>query len=364
VAATRATSAAPAAAERYFDALSAAYAEAAGRTAAIDYTLAVGRWTIHLAFAGDELLDVVVPALAEAKPAEPVNPTATIRIFDSESTGVDVPPFTWRPVDLKQRGEVDGYNDDRFRTIYHGDVLADDGGFDALSMFDEARRTGVFWVSSRERCHWWERAEPLRASLHWALNGETRYLVHAAGVGDERGVVLLAGAGGAGKTTTTVASILAGLSFVGDNYALVSLDETPTAHCVYRNIKLRLGTLELLPEVWDAVERRDVEEGEKHIVDVGRWRPRQVASGLPVRAVVVPRVIGHGETRMVPSSPIQALAALAPTTVYQLPHNGGALSAMAELVRRVPTFTLELGGEVADGPAAIRELVDAQAGAP
>jgi hypothetical protein len=362
LAATPGTSAAPAEAERYFSDLKAAFDSAASRTGAIDYTLTVGPWTVGLTFAGDELLDVVVPALGDVKPASAVDPSATLCIFDSASTGVDVPPFAWRPVDLRPRGEVAGYNDDRFRTIYHGDVLREDGGFDALSMFDEAERTGVFWVSSLDRVDWWERAEPLRSALHWALGGERRHLAHAAGVGDERGAVLLAGAGGAGKTTTTVACLLDGLQFVGDNYVLLSQEGAPVVHGIYHNVKLRPATLELLPELASAVRTFDVEEGEKLIVDVGRWRPAQVASGLPVRALLVPEVRGHGETRVVPASPVETLLALAPTTIYQLPNNGGALSAMSELVRQVPTFRLELGGDVADGPAAIRELLDSEAG--
>jgi len=252
---------------------------------------------------------------------------------------------------------VEGYNDDRFRTLYHGDVLDEEGGFDALSMFDAESRTGVFWVSNVARVHWWERAEPLRASLHWALNGDGRNLVHAAAVGDESGVVLIAGKGGAGKTTTTIASVLDGMRFVGDNYVLASFEPEPVVHALYRNVKLRPGTLELLPELESAVDSLDIEEGEKYIVDVGRWRPEQVVSGVPVRAVVVPEVIGSGETRVVPTSGIEALLALAPTTIYQLPHNGGALGAMADLARTVPTFRLKLGGDVHGGPAAIRDLL-------
>src|SRR2546429_207421 len=82
----------------------------------------------------------------------------------------------------------------------------------------------------------------------------------ASTVGDERGAVLLAGAGGAGKTTTTVACLLDGLQFVGDNYVLLSQEAAPTVHGIYHNVKLRPGTLELLPELASAVNTHDVEE--------------------------------------------------------------------------------------------------------
>jgi hypothetical protein len=345
-------------AELYFTALQAAFAEAQARTQAREYTLAVGPAALRLAFAGVELTRGVLPALAHVIPGAPAEATATVCVWDSESTGVDVPPFTWRPRHLGHQGQIDGYNDERFRTIYHGDIFAPDGGFDALSMFDAEQRTAIFWVASRHHVHWWERAEPLRTLLHWVLDAEDRYLAHAAAVGDDDGVVLLVGRGGMGKTTTTLACLRDGLRFVGDNYVLLSLEDEPFAHGLYSNAKLRPGTLELMPELADAVNTLDVkEEGEKFIVDVKRWRPEQVVTGMPVRALVVPHVIGDGATRMVEASPMEGLLALAPTTVCQLPENGGVLAAMARLVRELPTYKLELGGDVAGGPAAIRSLL-------
>ena len=53
-----------------------------------------------------------------------------------------------------------------------------------------------------------------------------------------------------------------------------------------------------------------------------------------------------------------ALAALAPSTIFQLPGEPGAeLSAMAELVRTVPVFVLQLGTDFAQIPERIDELM-------
>src|SRR5262245_41883198 len=115
----------------YFAALRAAFANAAGRAGSIDYTISAGPRQVRLVFAGSELVRTGVPPLAAATPTAPARPAATICLFDSASTGVAVPPFAWRPRHVRQRGEIEGFNDHRFRTIYHGDVLAPDGGFDA-----------------------------------------------------------------------------------------------------------------------------------------------------------------------------------------------------------------------------------------
>src|SRR5437763_2555534 len=135
------------AAERYFATLHSAFAVAMRRAAAIDYTLAVGPWSVRLSFAGAALAPVVTPALANVAPATPVEPDATICVFDSASTGVEAPPFPWRPWQVRERGEVEGHNDDRFRTIWIGD---------ALPVFDKQSSTGIFWASSVERVSWWQ----------------------------------------------------------------------------------------------------------------------------------------------------------------------------------------------------------------
>ena len=253
---------------------------------------------------------------------------------------------------------VEGFNDERFRTMYHGDLMADDGGFQALSMYDAEARTSVFWVASSGHVHFWERAEPLRPSLNWILDSPSRYFAHAACVGNGDGAVLLAGKGGSGKTTTTMASVEAGLSFLADNYVLISLEEGgPVAYSLYSNAKLLPATVELLPGLRDVVDVREVAADEKLTVDIGEHRPGQLATGLPVRALVVPHVVGRGETRLVEISPVAALIALAPTTVLQL-QNSAVVARMADLTRTVPSYRLELGGDVQDGPRALRRLLE------
>jgi hypothetical protein len=344
--------------ERYLQSLLAAFEQAAAGAGAVEHQMAVGPWRVALRFAG-EVSELMLPALAHLLPPSPAGHDATVCVFDTASTGVPVPPFTWRPRHLGPRGEVEGYCDERFRTVYHGDVFADDGGFDALSMYDDEARTAVFWVSRRDRIHWWERSEPLRPSFHWTLGGSRKFLAHAAVVGNGDGAVMLAAKGGSGKTTTALGCLEAGMEFLGDNYVLVSLDEQPVAHSMYRNAKVRPASLEHVPAVAARVDSLDIPEGEKLIVDVAASYPGQMAASLPLRALVVPRLTGRAETEIVPATPVDTLLALAPTTISQIPGNGSVLAKMAELTRVLPSYRLELGANPADGPRVLRDLLEA-----
>ena len=282
-------------------------------------------------------------------------PDATVCVWDSASTGVPIAPFPWRPDDVEADGRVAGFDGGRFRCLYR-----DDGaGFHAVSMFDTSTGVGYFWFADQERIHWYERAEPLRVAVHWAVARDGRFLAHASAVGTERGAVVLTGRGGAGKTTTTLASVGAGLRFVGDNYVLLALEDSGgvSAHGLYGTAKLWPQTLDRLPDVGPFIATHDVAPDEKLILDVTRYRPESITAELPVRAVVVPDVVGEGATELARCSPVDALLALAPATVFQLPRSETALAGMAELVRRVPTYRLRLGAEVMDAPGALVALL-------
>src|SRR5437660_1273895 len=106
-------------------------ARSAGERRAHD--IAVGPWGVRVLFAGAELEPLMLPPLEHLRAAAPHDPDATICVWDSASTRVRVPSFNWRPRHVRERGVVEGFNDERFRTMYHGDLMAHDGGFQALS---------------------------------------------------------------------------------------------------------------------------------------------------------------------------------------------------------------------------------------
>jgi hypothetical protein len=302
----------------------------------------IGPWRLRVLFASRALASALTPPLARLLAPAAGAPVATIHVWDTASTAIEPPPI---PVAVA--GDA---RDDRFRVEYRTG---------AISLFDSFERTGYFWFADPAQIDWYERAEPLRAAIHWALTTDRRYLAHASGVGDERGAVVLTGKGGAGKTTTTLASIDAGLSFVSDNYVLLSLErDQPVVHGIYGNAKLWPQTLKQLPGLRPCVVSWDVAPDEKLVVDIARHRPESLATGLPVRAVVVPVVAGDGAGRIARCSPLEALLALAPTTVLQLPRTGFGLEGMSELLRSVPTYQLELGGDVMEGPRLLSKLLD------
>jgi hypothetical protein len=72
-----------------------------------------------------------------------------------------------------------------------------------------------------------------------------------------------------------------------------------------------------------------------------------MASGFPIRAIVLPQIAHRQETRLKKAPPAASLAALAPSTIFQ---SAGAdrrdFHNLVTFVREVPSYALELGTEL------------------
>jgi len=213
----------------------------------------------------------------------------------------------------------------------------------ALTLFDRIEHAGLHRVRDCRAVPWWERAAPLRPALFLALGTDDRHLVHAGAVGDDRGGVLVVGARGSGKTTVARAAIDHGLAFVADDYLLLDTsEEPPNAVSLY-------STASILSQP---------DGGEKTVIDVGSLRPDSLRESLRVRAVVMPHIRG-GRARLRRVSPGVALRAWASSTVFHMPFDGGAVMAsLADVVRRVPCFALDVGDVAAELAAAVVDVLD------
>src|SRR4051794_9128832 len=89
----------------YFRSLADAFEAASDHAGAIEHTLAIGPLRVAMRFAGPRLAELFAPAFEHLESSAAGGVDATVCVWDSESTGVRVPSFTWRPRHLSPRGE-------------------------------------------------------------------------------------------------------------------------------------------------------------------------------------------------------------------------------------------------------------------
>jgi hypothetical protein len=329
------------------------FARAAGEAGgAVDLFLSVAARTLRILFAGGAVAHALGPAFAHLEAPEHT-PALTLHVWDRAAPptfalngGIEVEATTSGP------GPSYYYESLNFRALHQPAT-------DALSVLNAEAEVGWFWVPDATALPYWDYTAPFRHLLSWWLAAQGLRHVHAGAVGTEAGGVLLVGPGGAGKSTTALASLLdERLRYAGDDYVAVGFEHEPTVHSLYGAGKLHRDDVRRFPALSGALEddgRRD----QKAVFYIEQVFPGRSIPGFPLRAIVLPRVTDRRAPRVLPGTQAAALSALAPSTIFQLhPPAPTALSQMAELVRSVPTFVLELGTDIEAIPAEILRLLE------
>jgi hypothetical protein len=315
----------------------------------VERSYRIGGYLIRLSFSGAALLSLT-RAIEHLAADDHSTPDLTVCLWDSESTGQRMTPRPWQEDDFLARGVIQGYNTERIYTAFQH-------GSGAVSVLDKERSLAIFWAPDR-RLPYWENGSPLRTILHWWLLSQGLQLVHAAAVGNSNGGVLIGGKGGTGKSSTALACLESRLSYIGDDYTLLGLDSGPVVHSLYNSAKLNSDQVQRFPSLLPKVANAERLADEKALLFVNEHYPSKVATRLPVRAILLPRITGLPETRLKRVSVAMALAALAPSTIFQLPRAGDeAFKFLATFARQLPCFSLELGTDLSTIPPVIEGLL-------
>jgi hypothetical protein len=319
-------------------------------TGSVERSYIIGGYRIRLSFSGEALLSLTRALEHLAAADDHSNPDLTICLWDSESTGQRMIPRPWHESDFLARGVIQGYNTERIYTAFQH-------GSGAVSVLDQERSLAVFWAPE-SKLPYWEYGSPLRTVLHWWLLSKGLQLVHAAAVGNSTGGVLIGGKGGSGKSTTALACLESNLSYIGDDYTLLGFDSGPVVHSLYNSAKLNSDHVQRFPALLPKIANTERLADEKALLFVNEHYPLKVATRLPVRAILIPRVTGLAETSLKRVSVAMALAALAPSTIFQLPRAGNeALKFLATFARGLPCFSLEAGTDLSTIPRLIEGLL-------
>lgn len=327
----------------FFDALQDSFDRAAaGLGKATDRYFCIAGHLIRMRFAGSGLLASLTPALDHLAVAPAGDIALTVCLFDSAGSNERPPPPPWSWADIIARGDIRSPGTNRIAAAFPP-------GPGILSLFDSGRRQAIYWIENARSLPFHEKATPLRTILHWFMAGNNKQLVHAAAVGDATGGVLIAGRGGSGKSTAALACLTQGMAFAGDDCLLAEQGPQPQIHGLYGTAMLEPGQVARFPRLQPAVRIADPGSRKKLMLLLQPVFPRQISSGFPLRAILLPRVTGRTRTRLKKVSPADVFAAIAPSTIAVLPGAGERdFRYIGALIKTVPNFAIETGTDMAD----------------
>jgi hypothetical protein len=233
-------------------------------------------------------------------------------------------------------------------------------GTGTLSVLDLGSGSAWHWVEDVAQIPYWDRASPIRQLLFWSLQSRGYQQLHGSAVGTSDGGVLMVGKSGSGKSVTSLSVLGSELLFAADDYCAVPVDGPPRIVSIYSSGKLvPEDAQKLLPHLLPLASNLDRLDTEKAVIFAHEHYPAQTTAGFPLHALLVPRVCAtQRESRVVEIPRTVALAALAPSTIVQMrTARQEALDVVSELVRRVPSYGLEVGADTASIPGTIAEFL-------
>ena len=242
----------------------------------------IAHQTVQIVCAGEALATMLTNSLSHLR-TEDSSPALTIYAWDSASTGVPAPNPPWEPEAHQAHGRIEGYNTERIRTAN----LPPNDGF---NMLDLDRRIGLHWNASVDALNLHERSFPLRVILNWWAAEQGLSFAHAAAVGYPDGGVLIVGKGGMGKSTTALACLRSDLRYASDDHVLLRGAPAPYVYGLYHSAKLHPRQLERLPFLAPHVANSHEIVDDKALFFVQEAFPEAVATGFPLKAILVPRV--------------------------------------------------------------------------
>jgi len=284
-----------------------------------------------------------------------------IDLWDASATGISPPrmstaaPETWRTWSVN--GGTLGASVDGREIVFQFR--------DSLTCLDRETQRIVGCVTDSTQLSLYERGKPLQLLLSAWHQDRDVMVLHAAMVAREGRGVLLPGKGGIGKSTSALACLSGGFSFLGDDY--IGLETRGglafLGHSLYGSTWLEPSHATRFPELVDWGIRGTHPDEVKLLVLLSEIYPARLMRVASIRAIALPR-IRHGEHSCLrPATKTEALLQLAPSSLLMVLGPGArGLERLAQLVDRVPCHWLELGRDLGEIPERVAELLDRVAG--
>jgi hypothetical protein len=225
----------------------------------------------------------------------------------------------------------------------------------------------VGWIGDSRRLTQYELGRPLHSQLLlWHMDRGVQAL-HGGLVARNGHGVLLAGPGGSGKSTVALTCLLAGFSYLADDYVgLEPVDggERYVGHSLYSSTHLEPEHLRLFPSLMGAAIPGKPPREDKSLIFLAQVPAARLDSSTAITALALPRVVHDETTKWRRAAKIDAVLRLAPSSMMMIPHAAIAagLHELSRLVERVPAYWLDLGRNLSEIPRRVEDLL-AQAAA-
>ncbi len=305
---------------------------------------------LAMRIAGRSAQQAIVPALEHLRTeTDSARAGLAIDVWDERETGVRFPAPALGGGDALRNGRIEsGDRDDALLGYREHPGTA----------FRLASRHGWFAFFDADAIPWYERAAPMRDLLNAILMRRGAHIAHTAAVATDGGAALLVGEGGAGKSTTALECLRAGMDYLGDDWCGVESGAQPVVYSLFNSAKLRPDAVEHFREFQPVIHNRDRLEEEKATAYLHRWLPDRLRRSAPVRCILLPRVTQAADTTVEPATARECRDALLPVTLRSTPGCGAAsIPLLVGIAHCAPVLRLNLGSDRSSIPGVVARAI-------
>ena len=279
-------------------------------------------------------------------------PDVTFYCIDSESLDWSPPP-PWPYEEYDRRAANQIYAEQGLHGAYMHDPRV-------WQFYDPQKKIAIQWIRRPGCLPLWESGGPLRTLLHWAYLEKQKRLCHAATLGNENKGIVLVGAGGSGKSGTTLAGIAHGLKTVGDDYCLLDYRESVCAYPLYEILKQDHAAVKRTLDHEHMQKLPSLNWQKKYEIHNENLPCQPFIPRMQIAALVIPQIGNFKRSEFLEISPAYAMRAFAPSSIFQLPDSEEeGIAFAAKICRHLPCLTLHLSSDAEEISDCIKGYLNA-----
>ena len=340
----------------YFEILKKKFQQASEKlegTHSFNFQLANKNLTISSA--GQSLLSLTTQALIhlEAKSNDLKEKPFTIFIWDENESGISLPNPPWLSSEnVSEDKYIQFQLDHYFAYQFHNQSI--------LYLYNVSENSAFCIVKDAQNLINSFIAAPFTKLISFWANKQNLNILHAGCVSLNNKGVLIVGRGGKGKSSTSIQCIIDGLDYLSDDYLLIDITSEKTmAYSIYNSGHLELNNIENFPKIKSFIDIGDINQNNKPYLFLSPIFKDKVKRSTEIKAIIVPLVTKNKSANYYPISSVEAIKALAPTSLVQLNTRGiNSLQSLANLTRKFPNFCLELGSDFEDISFTVKNIIN------
>lgn len=316
-----------------------------------------GNQPVRIRVVGRKLAQYLGDAFAHLRTAalDGQSPQLTIDLWDEGESGV---PYL--ASSIKEESDLTWKSGEGFLAAYARGRLLYYRQRAGATWFDRRSRHMVGWRAMGQELGITERSKPLPLLLSIWYNDHDVHIIHAGLIAQNGEGVLVGGPSGTGKSTTSLACLMNGFDYLGDDHIGLSVGAKGlfTGYSLYNGARLSAHLLAQFAPLKSFAMPSDSPKDDKFLVLLSQVLPSQIERAATIRAIVLPRISHAEKSHLKRATKREVMLRLAPTSFFT-PFNSGArgFERLGQLVDRVPLYWLEMTECLDEIPPLVHQIL-------